>query len=160
MRAVVIREHGGLERLAFEDVPTPEPGPCDVRVALSAIALNHLDVWVRRGVPGHTFPLPTIPGCDGAGTIDAVGPGVAQRTVGERVLLAPGLSCGLCRECTSGRDPLCRRYGILGETRNGTCATHVVVPERNAIPIPASLPFETAAAFPLAYLTAWHMLVS
>jgi NADPH:quinone reductase-like Zn-dependent oxidoreductase len=160
MRAVVVREHGGLDRLRFEDVPTPTPGPCEVRVALRAVALNHLDVWVRRGVPGHTFPLPLVPGCDGAGVIDAVGPGVRERREGERVLLAPGLSCGTCRECGSGRDYLCRRYGILGETRDGTCATHVVVPERNALPVPASLSFEQAAALPLATLTAWHMLVA
>jgi NADPH:quinone reductase-like Zn-dependent oxidoreductase len=160
MRAVVVREHGGLDRLRFEEVPTPTPGPCEVRIALRAVALNHLDVWVRRGVPGHAFPLPIVPGCDGAGVVDAVGPGVRERKEGERVLLAPGLSCGACRECGSGRDPLCRRYGILGETRDGTCATHVVVPERNAIPVPARLTFEAAAALPLATLTAWHMLVS
>jgi NADPH:quinone reductase-like Zn-dependent oxidoreductase len=158
MRAVVVREHGGLEKLRFEDVPTPAPGPCEVRVALRAAALNHLDVWVRKGVPGHAFPLPLVPGCDGAGVVDALGPGARERREGERVLLAPGLSCGACPACAAGDDSLCRRYGILGETRDGTCATHVVVPERNAIPIPAALSFEEAAALPLATLTAWHML--
>ncbi len=160
MRAVVIREHGGLDRLQFEEKPLPAPGPGEVRIALRAIGVNHLDVWVRRGVPGHTFPLPLTPGCDGAGVVDAVGPGVRTRRESDRVLVAPGHSCGTCALCASGKDHLCRAYGIFGETRDGTCGTHVVVPERNAIAIPASMPFEIAAAFPLAYLTAWHMLVA
>src|SRR5687768_3004804 len=128
MRVVRIREHGGLDRLRFEDAPDPVPAPGEVRVALRATGVNHLDTWVRRGVPGHTFPLPLVPGCDGAGVVDAVGAGVKARRVGERVTLAPGLSCGLCAACTSGRDPLCRSYGILGETRDGTCAPLVCVP--------------------------------
>lgn len=159
MRVVRIREHGGLDKLVFEDAPVPVPGPGHVRVAVRATGLNHLDTWVRRGVPGHVFPLPLIPGCDGAGVVDAVGEGVRTRTVGERVAIAPGLSCGVCRECTSGRDQLCRAYGILGETCDGTCAPFVLVPERNALPLPASVSFEAGAAFPLVYLTAWHMVV-
>ena len=160
MRVVRIREHGGLDRLRFEEVPEPVPGPGEVRVALRACGLNHLDTWVRRGVPGHVFPLPLVPGCDGAGIVDAVGPGVASRKVGERVVLAPGLSCGTCRACASGNDHLCRKYGIFGETRDGTCAAQVVAPERNALALPESVPFEVGAAFPLVYLTAWHMLAA
>ena len=159
MRVVRIREHGGLDKLVFEEAPVPVPGPGQVRVAVRATGLNHLDTWVRRGVPGHVFPLPLIPGCDGAGVVDAVGPGVATCKVGERVTIAPGLSCGVCRMCASGRDQLCRAYGILGETCDGTCAPFVVVPERNALPLPASVSFEAGAAFPLVYLTAWHMVV-
>src|SRR5262249_32908000 len=151
--------HGGLDRLQFVDVPDPQPRPGEVRVRVEAVGVNHLDTWVRRGIPWVTYPLPLIPGCDGSGTIDAIGPGVATRRVGERVALAPGLSCGLCSACAHGKDNLCRFYGILGETRDGTCATHVVVPERNALPLPANVSFEVAAAFPLVYLTAWHMLV-
>jgi NADPH:quinone reductase-like Zn-dependent oxidoreductase len=158
MRAVVVREHGGPDRLRLEERAAPEPGPGEVRVRLRARALNHLDVWVRRGVPGHTFPLPIVPGCDGAGVVEAVGPGVRARREGDAVVLAPGISCGLCRECASGRDSLCRSYGILGETRDGTCADAVVVPERNALPLPKGVSFEDAAAFPLVTLTAWHML--
>jgi NADPH:quinone reductase-like Zn-dependent oxidoreductase len=158
MRAVVIREHGGLDRLLFEDRPEPEPGPGEVRVRVRAAGLNHLDTWVRRGVPGHAFPLPIVPGCDGAGVVDAVGPGVRTRAVGDAVVLAPGTSCGTCAACASARDPLCRSYGILGETRDGTCADAVVLPERNALPLPAGTSFEEAAAFPLVFLTAWHML--
>ena len=158
MRVVRIRAHGGLDRLAFEEAPDLTPGPSEVRVALRAVGVNHLDTWVRRGVPGHVFPLPLVPGCDGAGVVDALGPGVRTRRVGERVAIAPGLSCGVCRACGSGRDHLCRAYGILGETRDGTCASHVVVPERNTLLLPASVEFAAAAAFPLVYLTAWHMV--
>jgi NADPH:quinone reductase-like Zn-dependent oxidoreductase len=158
MRAVVVREHGGLDRLLAEERAEPVPGPGEVRVRLRASGLNHLDTWVRRGVPGHAFPLPMVPGCDGAGVVDAVGPGVSARAVGDAVVLAPGVSCGLCRACASARDPLCRSYGILGETRDGTCAGAVVVPERNALPLPDGVSFEDAAAFPLVFLTAWHMV--
>lgn len=160
MRVVRIREHGGLDKLLFEEAPVPTPGPGEVRVAIRAAGLNHLDTWVRRGVPGHVFPLPLVPGCDGAGVVDAVGPGVTARKTGERVVLAPGHSCGVCRACAAGNDHLCRAYGIFGETRDGTCAPFVVVPERNALPLPANVSFETAAAFPLVYLTAWHMLAA
>ncbi|MFO0931310.1 MAG: zinc-binding dehydrogenase [Planctomycetota bacterium] len=158
MRVVRIREHGGLDRLVFEEAPLPVPGPGEVRVAVKAAGINHLDTWVRRGVPGHTFPLPMIPGCDGAGVVDAVGPGVTARKPGERVVIAPGHACGLCPACASGRDHLCRAYGIFGETRDGTCAEAICLPERNVLPIPAALSFEVAAAFPLVYLTAWHMV--
>jgi NADPH:quinone reductase-like Zn-dependent oxidoreductase len=148
----------GEHPLRLVERPEPEPGAGEVRVRVRARGLNHLDVWVRRGVAGHAFPLPLVPGCDGAGVVDAVGPGVAARRVGDAVVLAPGLSCGLCRACASGRDPLCRSYGILGETRDGTCADAVVVPERNALALPRGVSFEDAAAFPLVFLTAWHML--
>lgn len=160
MRVVRIREHGGLHRLVFEDAPRPEPGPGEVRVAVKAAGVNHLDTWVRRGVPGHVFPLPMIPGCDGAGVVEAVGPGVVTRKVGERVVIAPGHACGLCPACASGRDHLCRAYGIFGETRDGTCAEALCLPERNVLAIPPTLSFEVAAAFPLVYLTAWHMVVA
>jgi NADPH:quinone reductase-like Zn-dependent oxidoreductase len=130
-----------------------------VRVRVRASGLNHLDTWVRRGVPGHRFPLPMIPGCDGAGTVDAVGPGVTSVAPGDEVVLAPGLSCGACRECSEGRDHLCAQYGILGETRNGTNAELVTLPAVNALRKPAGLGFEEAAAVPLAFLTAWTMLI-
>jgi NADPH:quinone reductase-like Zn-dependent oxidoreductase len=138
MRAVVIREHGSFEKLLLEERPAPEPGPDEVRVRIKAAALNHLDSWVRRGVPGFSFPLPIIPGCDGAGVTDG----------GEEVVLAPGLG-----------DPMDRDYGILGETRDGTCAEFIVVPRANVLPRPARLSWEEAAAWPLTFLTAWAMLV-
>jgi NADPH:quinone reductase-like Zn-dependent oxidoreductase len=158
MRAVVVREHGGVEALRLERLPVPEPGPCQVRVRVEAVALNFLDVWVRRGVPGHTFPLPLVPGCDVAGTVDALGPGAEGLAVGDAVVLLPGVSCGRCPACRQGREPLCRAYGILGETRDGGCAEFVVVPAANVFPRPAGLDAVAAAALPLTFLTAWHML--
>jgi len=137
VKAVVIREHGSFDKLLLEERPAPEPGPGEVRVRIRAAALNHLDTWVRRGIPGFRFPLPIIPGCDGAGVTDA----------GEEVVLAPGIG-----------NPLDRDYGILGETRDGTCAEFIVVPQANVLRKPARLSWEEAAAWPLTFLTAWTML--
>jgi NADPH:quinone reductase-like Zn-dependent oxidoreductase len=159
MRAVVIREHGDYDRLLFEERPIPEPGPGEVRVRVQAAALNHLDTWVRRGVPGHKFPLPLIPGCDGAGVIDALGAGVTSPAIGSEIVIAPGFGCNACENCADGDDHLCRHYGIFGETRDGTCAEYVCIPARNALVKPQFLSFEHAAAYPLTFLTAWHMLV-
>jgi len=159
MRAVVVRAHGGPEALHLETLPVPEPGPCQVRVRVEAVALNFLDVWVRRGVPGHSFPLPIIPGCDVAGAVDALGPGSEGVRLGDAVLLNPGISCGRCAACREGNEPLCRSYHILGETRDGGCAEFVVVPAVNVFPRPPGLDAPHAAALPLTFLTAWHMLV-
>lgn len=160
MKCVVIREHGGPEALLQEERPEPDPGPGQARVRVEAVALNHLDVWVRRGVPGHPFPLPIVPGCDIAGTLEALGPGSPEAfRPGDRVLVAPGVSCGACESCSSGDDHLCRHYGILGETRDGGCAEVAVVPAVNLLPFPRGLEPADAAAIPLVFLTAWHMLV-
>jgi len=158
MRAVVIREHGDPDALAVEDRPDPEPGPGEVRVRIRAAALNHLDLWVRKGVPGVRYPLPLVPGCDGSGIVDRVGDGVAGIEPGSPCVLAPGVSCGRCEACSRGTDHLCRWYGILGEHRDGTCADFIVVPARNVLPKPENLSFEEAAAFGLSFLTAWHMV--
>lgn len=160
MRAVVVREHGGIEALRLDEVETPTPGPGEVRVRVAAIGINHLDVWVRRGVPGHPFPLPLILGSDIAGTVETVGDGVTGPAPGDRVVLHPVVSCGLCRDCRSGNESLCRDLGILGETRDGGCADYVVVPRANVLPMPEGLDFPEAAAIPLVFLTAWHMLVA
>lgn len=159
MRCVVIREHGSLDQLRFEERPDPEPGPLQVKVALRAIGLNHLDVWVRRGVEGARFPLPLIPGSDAAGVVTAVGPGVTGPVVGDAVIVAPGYSCGACLPCLSGQDPLCTRYGILGESADGTCAESIVVAARSVLRKPASMSFPEAASVALTFLTAWHMVV-
>lgn len=160
MRAVVIAAHGGPEVLKIEERPDPEPGPGEVRVRILAMALNHLDIWVRKGVPGVKYPLPIIPGCDGAGTIDKLGAGVTRLEPGAPVVLAPGLSCGVCDVCSRGEDHLCRYFGILGEHRDGTCADFVIVPRANVLPKPENLSFEEAAAIPLPFLTAWHMITA
>jgi NADPH:quinone reductase-like Zn-dependent oxidoreductase len=159
MKAVVVREHGGLDRLELIEVERPAPGPGEVRVRIVAMALNHLDVWVRRGVPGARFPLPLIPGSDGAGVIDAVGEGVSAPAVGDRVFILPGVSCGRCVRCLDGADNLCRDYQILGESRHGTCAEAIVLPASNVAPLPERLGMEEGASFGLSFLTAWHMLV-
>lgn len=159
MKAVVFREHGGPEVLRYEDVPTPEPGAGEVLVALRAAALNHLDLFVRAGIPG--VKLPHISGADGAGVIAANGPGASRYPVGTRVFFDPGLSDGTCRYCNRGEHSLCERWQILGETATqGTYAQAVVVPEINCREIPQLVSFEEAAAFPLVFLTAWRMLVT
>ena len=160
MRAVRIHAHGGVEQLKLEEVPVPEAGPGEVRVQVRASGLNHLDLWVRRGVPGHTFPLPMTPGCDASGIVAGVGPGVAGWQDGDEVVVAPGLSCGTCTACVSGEDHLCAGYGILGETRDGTNADYVVVPARNLMPRPQNLDFAASASFSLTFLTAWHMRIA
>ncbi len=157
MKAIFIEKHGGNDVLQYGDRPEPEPGPGEVRVAIRAAALNHLDLFVRDGIPGVT--LPQIAGGDGAGVVDAVGAGVEEVAPGDRVLLQPGLYCNACEFCRAGEQSLCVRYRILGEHAPGTFAEKVVVPARNVFPIPARLSFEQAAAFPLVYQTAWRMIV-
>ena len=158
MKAVVLREHGGPEVLRVEDIATPEPGAGEVRVRVRACALNHLDIWVRRGIPGAPFHLPTISGADIAGEVDALGPGVEGWSTGDPVMVAPGVSCGVCARCLKGDDHLCADYGILGETQDGGLAEFVCVPAINLFPKPERLSFADAAAMSLSFLTAWHML--
>lgn len=161
MRGYRIAQHGGPEVLGLaDDLPLPAVAAGEVRVRVSACALNHLDLWVRNGVPGHRYPLPLVPGSEIAGTVDAVGPGVTAIAPGMPTLVAPGVSCGVCPVCLAGEDPLCADYGILGETRDGGYAEWVTVPARNVLPMPAGLTFAQAAAVPLTFLTAWHMLVT
>ncbi|MGK5082695.1 zinc-binding dehydrogenase [Bdellovibrionota bacterium FG-1] len=160
MRAWRIEKHGGLDTLVSRDIATPVPGPMEVLVHVEAVGLNHLDLWVRKGVEGHRFPLPLTPGCDVAGTIAAFGPGAKTEPLieGSPVVLNPGISCGHCVACLGGFDPLCLQYGILGETRDGGCADMIVVPAANVIARPMGLSAIDAAALPIPYLTAWTML--
>lgn len=160
MKAVVIREHGGLDRLELTEVPEPKPRPGSAIVRVKAVALNHLDIWVRRGVPGHKFPLPIITGAEAAGTIAQIEENALGFSVGDDVIVAPGFSCGECVACRSGNDPLCPRFGIFGETTDGGAAEQMLVPVRNLIRKPAGLTLPEAAALSLDMLTAWHMLVA
>lgn len=160
MRALRIHEHGDFDVLKLEQRPEPEPGPGEVLLKVEAAGVNHLDTWVRRGVPGHRFPLPITPGSDAAGTIAALGEGVTGLAVGDRIAVAPGYSCGRCAACLSGRDHYCRHYGIYGESCDGADCEYFALPERNVLPLPATLSFEEAAAIPLVFLTAWEMLVA
>ena len=159
MTAVRIRAHGGPDVLQIEEVPVPRPGPGEVLVRVRAVALNHLDLWVRRGVPGVAYPLPITPGCDFSGDVVALGEGVTDLEVGMPFVLQPGHSCGTCDMCLAGRQPLCRHYGIYGEHGDGGCAEYAVVDAASVFPKPESLSFTEAAAFPLVFITAWHMLV-
>jgi NADPH:quinone reductase-like Zn-dependent oxidoreductase len=159
MKAIVIREHGGFDRLQKTELPDPVAGPGEALIGVRAVALNHLDIWVRRGVPGHKFALPMVPGAEIAGVIESIAPNDRWK-VGDEVLVAPGISCGVCVACLSGNDPLCAGYGMFGENRNGGCAERVTVPIRNLLGKPTSLSFAEAAAIPLDMLTAWHMLVA
>lgn len=154
----MIRQHGGPEALEWGDWPKPQPAANEIVLKIRACALNRLDLWVRQGVPGHTFPLPLIPGSEIAGEIDSLGADVEGLELGAAALLAPGVSCGECPRCLGGEDMLCRRYGIFGEHRDGGYAEYVAAPARNVLPMPAGLSFVEAAAIPLVFLTAWHML--
>jgi NADPH2:quinone reductase len=158
MKAVFFRRHGGNEVLEYGDRPDPSPGPGEVVVGVRAAAMNHLDIFVRDGIPG--VPLPQIPGADGAGVVEAIGEGVSGFTPGDRVLVQPGLYCNVCEFCRSGEQSLCVKYGIVGEHAPGTFAERALLPARNLFPIPGSLSFEQAAAFPLSYQTAWRLIVT
>ncbi len=159
MKAVIIPHHGGPDVLEYAEFPEPMVQANDVIVKVHACALNHLDLWVRRGIPGVPLTLPHIPGCDVAGEVAHVGNHVRSVKVGERVVVAPGLSCGFCPQCRAGNDNRCRRYTILGFLVDGGCAEYVRVPETNVLPMPETMTYEEAAAVPLVFLTAWHMLI-
>ena len=158
MKAILIREHGGVDKLEMTELPDPIAHPGEAVVRVRAVALNHLDIWLRRGVPGHKFPLPMIPGSEVSGVIETIDD--PRWKIGDEVIVAPGYSCGLCAACLSGNDPLCRQFGIFGETVSGGAAEKIAVPVRNLIRKPAGLSFAEAAAIPLDMLTAWHMLVA
>ena len=160
MRAVRVHEHGDYGVLRLEEVPVPEPGPCEVRLRVAWAALNHLDTWVRRGVAGDRYPLPITPGCDFSGVVDAVGPGVVGVEVGQRVCVAPGFTRLPSAEAAEGRHELAPDYGIYGETCDGGDADFAVVRAENVLPVPDDFPLDLAAAFPLTFLTAWHMVVT
>jgi len=158
--AMVMRATGGPEVLQRETIDIPEPGPREVRVRVRAVALNHMDLWMRRGMPHVKVEWPYRLGCDIAGEIDALGPGARGAAVGDRVLVNPGLSCGVCERCLSGADNLCRQYRIHGEGAQGGYARHLNVPDANLLPYPAALSFTDAAALPLVFLTAYQMVVT
>jgi NADPH:quinone reductase-like Zn-dependent oxidoreductase len=161
MRALALTKHGGIGDLAILDLPAPSvKAPDDVLVRIRAAAINRLDLSLLPGLKGLTLEFPHIVGTDGAGIVEAIGPDVKAIGSGERVFLNPGISCGQCPACLGGEEPLCREFRILGEHLPGTAAEFVVVPERNVARIPDDMPWSTAAAFPLATLTAWRMLTS
>ena len=158
MKAVRFHEHGGLDVLKYEDAPEPEIQPNEVLVKVKACALNHLDLWLRSGVRAWKLPMPHTLGSDISGEVAQVGSLVKRVKAGDRVLLAPGIGCGQCEACWKGLDSACRSFTIFGLMVDGGYAEYVKSPEQNVIPIPGDLNFDEAAAVPLVFLTAWHML--
>lgn len=156
MNAVRFHEHGGPEVLRYEDAPDPQPRPGEALVRVRACALNHLDLWQRRGMERVTLPFPHISGADVAGEVVS-GP---TEFAGRRVMLQPGLSCGRCAQCLAGRDNHCAKYDVLGYFSDGGYAEYVKVPVQNLVALPDHIDFVNAAAFPLTFLTAWHMLMT
>jgi NADPH:quinone reductase-like Zn-dependent oxidoreductase len=166
MRAIAFHQHGGPEVLEEVEITIPDaPPPGHARIRVTACALNHLDLWMRRGLPHLKLELPHRLGSDVAGTIEALGEraNVVSRgpewTVGQSVILSPGISCGACEACLSGRDNFCRQYKMLGENTHGGYGELLDVPFANLLPQPKALSVEECAALPLVSLTAWQMVV-
>ena len=183
MKAVLFRRHGGPDVLEYTEAPDPTPGPGEILVRVKACGLNHLDLWIRQGIPAYHINMPHISGCDVAGLVERVGDGVTRPAAGDRVVLAPGLSCGTCEWCWRGDDNVCATYRIRGagqpmtsrssalpsatppaggvpaSVADGGYAELAIARAEEALPLPSSVSFEVAAAYPLVFLTAWHMLV-
>jgi NADPH:quinone reductase-like Zn-dependent oxidoreductase len=157
MKAVRIHEFGGPEVLRYEDVPDPQPRQDQVLIRVKACAMNHLDIWVRKGLPGIT--LPRILGSDIAGEIVEVGEYVGGFKPGQRVIVAPMRFCNRCAKCVAGLQNQCREFTVLGNGVDGGYCELIAAPAVNVIPIPESLDFNQAASVPLVFVTAWHMLV-
>jgi NADPH:quinone reductase-like Zn-dependent oxidoreductase len=160
MKAARIHQHGGPEVLLYEDLPEPSIKANQILLRVRACALNHLDLFVRAGIPGMKFPMPHILGSDIAGEVVAVGELCERVQPGWRVLLSPGQSCRQCEQCLLGSDNLCRRFTMFGYAIDGGSAELLAAPEYTAIQIPDEMSFERAAATPLVFLTAWHMLMA
>jgi NADPH:quinone reductase-like Zn-dependent oxidoreductase len=161
MRALALSGTGGLEHLALVELPRPRIRHADeVLVRVRAAGLNRLDLFVAAGLPGVDYAFPHVVGSDGAGVVEAIGDGVREVQPGDRVMLNPGLSCGHCPACREAEESLCATFRVLGEHRAGTAADYVVVPAANLAPVPETMPWSQAAAFSLATLTAWRMLVT
>mgnify|MGYP001823232621 FL=1 len=160
MKAAFFRRHGEADVLEVGEAPEPVAAAGTVIVGVRAVALNHLDLWVRRGIPGLELELPHIGGSDVAGVVEEVGPGVTAWSAGDRVVVNPSLWCGECTFCERGEESLCRSYRIVGEHVGGGAAERLRVPATNLYAIPDALAFETAAAAPLVYQTAWRALTS
>lgn len=160
MKAVLFEKHGDPSVLRYGEVSEPALRSNDVLVRVRACALNHLDLWVRQGLPGVPIPLPHIPGSDVVGEVAKIGAEVKTVQVGQKVLLAPGVTCGKCPACLAGRDNFCPQFTNLGYLIDGGCAEFVRCPDVNCMPYPENLDWVHAAAIPLVFQTAWHMLVT
>lgn len=160
MKAVRFHKHGGPEVLQYEEAPDPTPNGDEALVRVRACALNHLDIWARNGLPNVEISLPHISGCDIAGAVELVPSEEKEFEKGDEVIVNPGIGCGRCERCLSGRDNQCRHYTIIGYGTDGGLAELVKVPRINLIKKPEGMGFAEAASFPLVSLTAYHMLVT
>jgi len=160
MKAVRFHQHGGPDVLKYEDAADPKIQVNEVLVRVKTCALNHLDLWLRVGLAAWKLPMPHIVGSDIAGEVVEIGALVTRVRPGDRVLLAPGISCGHCEACFKGLDSACRDYTLFGVLVDGGYAEYVRSPQVNVIPIPGDLSFDEAAAVPLVFVTAWHMLIT
>ena len=160
MNAVSFHKHGGLDVLEYGEFPNPKPGPGEVLVKLEAAALNHVDLFVRQGIPGLTPPLPHILGSDGAGEVAGLGAGVNDWQIGQKVVINANICLQEDEFTRSGQENLCRAWELLGETLPGTYADYVTVPAQNLLERPEEYPASKAAAAALVFLTAWHSLVT
>lgn len=156
MKAIRIHQHGNADVLSIDDVQSPKPAEDQVLIKIKASSLNHLDLFVRNGFPG--IPLPLVMGSDGSGIVTETGKLVKNFHAGDEVIIIPFETCGICPECISGREQLCKKYVIRGEYLDGCQAEYIVLSEKYILPKPKNISFEEAAAFPLAYMTAYHML--
>jgi NADPH:quinone reductase-like Zn-dependent oxidoreductase len=160
MKGIAFKQHGGLEVLSYMDLPEPEPREGEALIAVEACGLNHLDLWVRQGLPGISMPMPHILGSEIVGKVVKFNSSASELKPGDRVLVAPGIHCGRCPPCLAGRDSLCLEFKIVGLQVNGGYAEMAVVPGKNLIPVSDRLKPEEWAAVPLVFLTAWHMLIT
>jgi len=160
MRAVVFQKHGGPEVLQVGNLPTPNIATNEALIKVEACALNHLDLWVREGLPGISVPMPHVSGSEIVGIVAGKGPRVKGVRVGQRVLVAPGISCGRCGACRAGKDSRCSEFKIVGLQTQGGYAEYASVPGKNLIPVSNRWKPEEWAATPLVFLTAWHMLIT
>ncbi len=162
MKAALFKEHGDPEVLTFSDFPDPVPEPNEVLIEVKAVALNHLDLFVRGGIPGLKLQMPHILGSDISGVIKEVGSSVTGFEVGQKVIVDPSLSCGKCEFCQKGEQSLCDTYGIIGEHVRGGYSEYFVVGSQNVIPLPqkSGLDFVEAASVPLTFMTAWRLLMT
>ncbi len=160
MKAAFYTQHGSYENIKIGIMPDPEIKEDEVLVKVKAFSLNHLDIWVMEGKYPAQIPMPHIFGSDASGIVEKVGKAVKHIKPGEKVIVYPGLSCGVCERCLSGQDNLCRNYFLLGVLNNGVSAEYVKVPSVNVFKIPEGLSFEEAASIGITYTTMWHSLVT
>jgi len=158
MKTIIIFENGNTDKLIYDDIPEPICSDDQIKIKIMATSINHLDLWVRKGLPGIKNKLPIIPGSDGAGIITEIGNNVKKFAIGEDVIIQPGIYCGFCKFCKSGNENFCIKYKILGENVNGTHVEYLCLNENNVYKMPSHLSYEEAASMPLVFMTSYFMI--